>query len=133
MSIISEILQYTHFNNKILELPENWDQICSESSFPNNFDIWNYFFQHLFTERCKSLISQKISTINDEICKYVISMLEDLSNNSNSEQKLKNSIWIEDSKDNIKMENNSYKSNLKIFKFYFPFNAKSPTTFYLAN
>lgn len=79
--------------------PNNWEQICLESYFPKNFEIWHYFFQDLFTERCKALISNKISKNNEEIKKYLIEMLENLTNSENPEVTLRCNIWKEDPKD----------------------------------
>lgn len=78
------------------------------SYFPKNFNIWYYFFQQLFTERCKTLISQNNSTINEEVRKYVITMLENVSSTENPELKLRSSIWKEEAK-YIKTENNSHR------------------------
>lgn len=82
-----------------------------ESYFPKNFDIWYYFFQEMFTERCKSLISQKKLAISEEIKKYVNEMLDNVTNSCNPELKLRNNIWKEEPKDIIKTEIVSHKGN----------------------
>lgn len=92
----------------ILDLPESWDKICVESHFPKNFEIWSYFFQHMFTERCKILISQKIIRINEDTYNNLRQLLESISTTKNPEVILRNGIWIEEANDLRTSENKYY-------------------------
>ncbi|XP_018569113.1 conserved oligomeric Golgi complex subunit 1 [Anoplophora glabripennis] len=88
-----------------IELPSNWEQICSETYLPENFDVWYYFFQNLISQRCRSLISTKISRIVEEVQTYVMDTLKIVSKSERSETDLRWYAWTEENSDVSKTEN----------------------------
>lgn len=101
-----------------VELPENWERICQQSKFPENFNVWYYFFQHLMTERAKELISDKIASIITSLEDEVSKILDDKLLSEDIETDLKCYIWDDDPLDISKTENKHTGKNFKnLFNF----------------
>ncbi|XP_044263815.1 conserved oligomeric Golgi complex subunit 1 isoform X2 [Tribolium madens] len=86
-----------------IELPIDWDRICSESNLPENFNVWYYFFQNLITKRASELISKKVSSIIKDLENEIRGVLSgDL---EHSETDLRWYTWVEDPTDVSRTEN----------------------------
>lgn len=99
-----------------LEPPENWTHICKELFLPNNFDVWYYFFQNLFTVRSKDLISKKINDIVLEVQKYVDEIVKNDALDNNGDD-LKAFTWTEEANDVGRLEN-AHKGVKTLITFY---------------
>ncbi|XP_056646572.1 conserved oligomeric Golgi complex subunit 1 isoform X1 [Diorhabda sublineata] len=98
-------LHLTREESLKIEPPDNWNEICKDSHLPDNFDIWYYFFQKLITQRCKNLITKKISSNISEIQKDLRQILDTAAKSEKSETDLRWYTWSEDMDDISKIEN----------------------------
>ncbi|KAJ8970817.1 hypothetical protein NQ317_007180 [Molorchus minor] len=88
-----------------IELPNNWESICIESHLPDQFNVWYYFFQSLITDRCRSLISHKISMNVQDIQGYITDTLNSAIKSDKSEADLRWYVWHEENTDVSKVQN----------------------------
>ncbi|RZC38420.1 conserved oligomeric Golgi complex subunit 1, partial [Asbolus verrucosus] len=88
-----------------IELPAEWERICSESNLPDNFDVWYYFFQNLITDRAKELISKKVASIIKDLEKDIGDVLNANPRSEQNETDLRWYTWVEDSADISRIEN----------------------------
>lgn len=89
----------------MLELPNEWERICSESNLPDNFNVWYYFFQNLITSRARELISKKVSSIIKNLEKEIKEVLNASEGSECGETDLRWYTWVEDSSDVSRIEN----------------------------
>ncbi|KAJ8962770.1 hypothetical protein NQ318_001169 [Aromia moschata] len=82
-----------------IEIPRSWEQICADLHLPEQFNIWYYFFQNLITDRCRSLISSKISMNIQEIHGYITDTLNNVIKSDKSEADLRWYSWTEENDD----------------------------------
>ncbi|KAJ3639005.1 hypothetical protein MTP99_002332 [Tenebrio molitor] len=88
-----------------IELPNEWERICSESNLPDNFNVWYYFFQNLITSRARELISKKVSSIIKNLEKEIKEVLNASEGSECGETDLRWYTWVEDSSDVSRIEN----------------------------
>ncbi|KAF2904284.1 hypothetical protein ILUMI_01887 [Ignelater luminosus] len=88
-----------------IELPKNWDVICSETNLPTNFHVWYYFFQALITARAKILISKKVSANSISLQDSIEKTLSDAMKTEPFEGDLRWYTWKEEEGDVSRTEN----------------------------
>ncbi|XP_015836994.1 conserved oligomeric Golgi complex subunit 1 isoform X2 [Tribolium castaneum] len=88
-----------------IELPSDWERICSESNLPENFNVWYYFFQSLITKRASELISKKVSCIIKDLESEIREVLSGNLGSEHGETDLRWYTWVEDPTDVSRIEN----------------------------
>ncbi|KAJ3648533.1 hypothetical protein Zmor_020329 [Zophobas morio] len=100
-----------------IELPNQWERICSESGLPETFNVWYYFFQSLITERARELISKKVFSIIKELEKDIGEVLKGDLKTERGETDLRWYSWVEETGDVSRTENTHIGLSMKTLGF----------------
>lgn len=90
---------------RFIEVPENWEMICTESNLPEGFNVWYYFFQELISKRAEDIITKKVSENVEALHTELKSTLTDVRKLKSSEVDLRWYLWSEESSDMSRTEN----------------------------
>ncbi|GAB0088654.1 Conserved oligomeric Golgi complex subunit 1 [Sergentomyia squamirostris] len=92
VKIIHEIKRQAMMGRKL----EDWDVICEKLNLPENFSVYEYFYQKLLNERVKDIIETSWDSALDSVQKDVEKLME---NPEKSVSAIRKMVWSEEASD----------------------------------